>query len=124
MAGKQKYTPDQVIEAIRKTKGLVTLAAKSLGCDPDTIRNYARRYKSVSAAIREQRESVTDIAEASLFTAIQQGCAWAVCFYLKTQGRERGYVERRELTGAEGAPIPIAIIEVRGPDGRSKKEEP
>lgn len=113
-----------MIEAIRKTKGLVTLAAKSLGCDPDTIRNYARRYKSVSAAIREQRESVTDIAEASLFTAIQQGCAWAVCFYLKTQGRERGYVERRELTGAEGAPIPIAIIEVRGPDGRSKKEEP
>ena len=36
------------------------------------------------------------MAELSLFKAIQTGEAWAVCFYLKTQGKDRGYVERYE----------------------------
>lgn len=92
-----RYNAERVIQAIHDTKGLVSLAAQRLGCDPKTVRSYVHRYPTVAAALKEERESMTDIAELSLYNKIQSGEGWAVCFYLKTQGRHRGYIERHEL---------------------------
>lgn len=92
-----KYTTQQVIQAIRETKGLVSLAAKRLGCHPDTVRRYAARYPTVAAALREERAAMTDVAELALYSAIQRGEPWAVTFYLKTQGKDRGYTERIDV---------------------------
>ena len=36
---------------------------------------------------------------------LEAGDAWAICFYLKTQGKNREYVERQEVTGKCGDPI-------------------
>ena len=46
---KQKYTQQQIIEALRETKGMVYLAAKRLGCEAQTIYNYRDRYPAVRA---------------------------------------------------------------------------
>ena len=92
----EKYSYEQVVNAVVQAKGLTTVAARILGCDPNTVRRYQREYASVAAAFQEQRASVTDMAEAALFKAINNGEAWAVCFYLKTQGKDRGYIERVE----------------------------
>ena len=101
----EKFTAAQVCAALHKGRGLITAAAADLGCDPDTVRNYAKRYVSVREALVQAREAMTDIAEAALFKQISAGEAWAVCFYLKTQGKGRGYVERQEVTGKDGGPI-------------------
>ena len=100
----EKFTAAQVIDAIRQTKGMLTVAARKLGCDPHTIYRYVREYPTVAAVVKEQRESVTDMAELALYKAIQEGEGWAVCFYLKTQGKGRGYIERQEIehSGAIG----------------------
>jgi hypothetical protein len=47
--------------------------------------------------------------------------AWAVCFTLKTIGKGRGYVERNEVTGANGKDFipPIIYIPSNGRDGDS-----
>jgi len=97
MAGREKFTIAQVIQAIRDTKGLLSLAAQRLGCDWQTARNYTLRHAEVAAALKEERDAMTDVAELALFNCIQKGEAWAVCFYLKCQGKERGYVERHEI---------------------------
>ena len=93
-----RYTAAQVIMAIKVTKGLVSLTAKRLGCERKTIYRYVERHPEVAEALREEREAMTDIAELALFSKVQDGEAWAVCFYLKTQGKARGYVERSEIT--------------------------
>ena len=113
--GGNHYTTAQVIQAIRDTRGLTSLAAKRLRCSAETVRNYCRRYPTVAQAMREEREAMLDVAELSLFTAIQEREAWAVCFFLKTIGRARGYIERHELTGAEGGPVEHTIRVVREP---------
>lgn len=121
--GSEKYTAAQMIDVIRHAKGMVTVAARRLGCDPDTVRNYAKRYPTVAQAMKDEREGVTDVAELSLYRAVQNGEAWAVCFYLKTQGKGRGYVERAQVehSGPDGGPISLEIIDkiVRDADERS-----
>ena len=50
-----------------------------------------------------------DFAESQLHKQIQDGNTAATIFYLKTKGKRRGYIERQEITGAEGLPNDIKI---------------
>jgi hypothetical protein len=105
MAGKQRYTPQQIIEALERSKGLKNLAAKALGCDVDTVGNYIRRYPKVRAVAETQRGLMVDLAESKLYEAIQTGQPWAITLCLKTLGKDRGYVERQEQTGKHGGAL-------------------
>jgi transposase-like protein len=106
----RKYTPQQIVDALIESKGLIAPAARALGCSRDTIRSYLEEYTAVGQAKLDQREAVTDMAENSLYEAIRRGEAWAVCFYLKCMAKDRGYVERAELTGTNGAPVKIKLV--------------
>lgn len=101
----KRYTKEQVAAALTRTKGMITLAAQTLGCDPTTVRNYVARYPELQVVLSDERDRMTDVAELKLYEAIQGREPWAVSLYLRTQGRSRGYVERQELTGANGGPI-------------------
>lgn len=100
-----RYTKEQIATALTRTKGMITLAAQSLGCDPTTVRNYIARYPDLQTVLSDERERMTDVTELKLYEAIQNREGWAITLYLKTQGKQRGYVERQELTGANGGPI-------------------
>lgn len=91
-----KFSARQVTEALWECKGMVSFAAKRLGCTPQTIRKYAERFSQVALAIADAREEVVDTAELSLRQAVMNGEPWAVTMTLKTLGAKRGYVERRE----------------------------
>lgn len=108
---KQRYTQDQVIAALRETRGTMTLAADRLGCDPETVAAYATRYPRVRRELKSQRRRRVDIAELKLDQAIQNGEAWAIALVLKTLGKKRGYVERveQEHSGKGGGPITVVI---------------
>ena len=106
---KQRFTPKQVADTLIETRGMVFLAAKKLGCTDDTIYNYAKRYKAVGDALRQQRGQFVDMAELKLWNAVNEGEAWAVQFALRTLGKERGYVERSEVTGKDGEAFVIEI---------------
>jgi hypothetical protein len=104
------YTSAEVCDALRKTKGMQTMAAKLLGCDISTMWRHVQRSPTVAQVLKEEHEKVTDMAELVLYQQIQEAAPWAVCFYLKTQGKGRGYIERQELTGADGGPIKTLSI--------------
>ena len=109
MADKQRFTAEQVCEALRETKGMVYLAAKRLGVTGATVYNYRDRYASVRAVIEEQSGEVDDVAEMTLYKAIVAGEPWAIQFRLRTKGKTRGYTERTEVTGADGGAITVVI---------------
>jgi len=98
---KPKLSCEEIIAAIEKANGNLTAAARILGVTRQTLYNYRKRYKTVNDAIEEQREAMLDNAESVLYRAVLNGEAWAVCFFLKTQGKKRGYIERlqQESTG-------------------------
>lgn len=105
MARPKVYSDDQIIAALAKYKGLVYLAAKCLDCKPDTIRERGKVSPDVRDAIRVHRGRMVDVAEQKLMRAVERGEAWAISMVLKTLGKRRGYVERKEYTGARGGPI-------------------
>ena len=97
MARTERYTAEQVAQALTKSMGLVSVAAQSLGCSQTTVRTYIERYESVKQAQLDSREQMVDLGEAALVKAVKKGEGWAVALLLKTLGKGRGYVEKQEL---------------------------
>lgn len=84
---------------------MVYITAENLGCVPQTVYNYVNDYPAVAAAKELAEGKVIDLAELGLYKAILNNEPWALQFILKTKGKKRGYVERTELTGADGAEL-------------------
>lgn len=112
MAGKPRFTVQQVIDAINSTHGMVYLAAKALGCSHNTVYKYAKRHPTIQQAIDANRGRMLDTAESKLEAAIETGESWAVQFALRTLGKNRGYVERRqqEISGRDGGPLVVGNV--------------
>jgi hypothetical protein len=105
MANKHRYSAKQVEHALTDAKGMMFLAARTLGCSQETVRQYCLKYPSVQAAKDAQRGIMIDTAELKLWQSIQNGEAWGITLCLKTIGKDRGYVERQELSGTDGTPL-------------------
>jgi hypothetical protein len=109
----EKFTPAQIIAALELSAGVYMGAAQKLGCARTTIANYVERYADVRLAHERILEERLDLAETVLVKTMANHAQPnlqldAVKFYLKTKGRQRGYVERGEVAGATGEPIAVA----------------
>jgi excisionase family DNA binding protein len=95
--------PDRFIieKAIVKAFGNLSTAAKSLAVERATLYRWIEQ-EGLEQAVIEGRNRRLDFAESMLDKGMQDGNMTAIIFYLKTQGKSRGYVERQELTGADG----------------------
>lgn len=90
-------TAEKAIEAARDSKGFVTTIARRLGCSRQHVYNLMDKYATFKAAIDEEREGNKDFAEAKLFEQINAGNITGIIFYLKTQARDRGYIEKAQI---------------------------
>lgn len=113
MARPEAIDREELISAIWAAQGKVTVAAQRLGCTVRTIYNYANKYATVQNAIDEARamwdEKLVDLAELKLFQEVNDGSAWAIKYALSTKGKSRGYVERQEVTGADGGALNVVV---------------
>ena len=94
----RRYTVEQLIQALTASAGKVTSAARRLGCDRQVLYRYMEKFPQIVEAVTEARELQIDATELKLFAAIKRHEPWAILFYLKTQGRSRGYGERQDVT--------------------------
>lgn len=112
-----RYTAQQVADALTAAKGFVSVAARNLGCTDQTVRNYIERYSACKQAVTDAREAMIDYAEGKLYQNIQNNDTVSILFFLKTQAKQRGYVERGEqrieVSGANGNDIPIRVVDYR-----------
>ena len=98
---------EDVKQTLIETRGLITMAAKRLGCSRSTIYNYLNEHEELRETLEEARQLQVDMAESKLFDAVDRGEPWAVNTVLKTLGRDRGYGERVEITGAGGGALKV-----------------
>jgi hypothetical protein len=100
-----------MIDALAETRGMITLAARRLGCSPNTVRAYIAKYPSVDQAQREHHAQMGDMVELALYDeAVNKRNTAALIFLAKTKFKDRGYVERQEFTGADGGAVEQRVI--------------
>ena len=112
MAKTQQYTAAQIADALTEANGFVSVAARNLGCSDSTVRNYIERYAICKQTVIDSREKMIDIAEGKLYQNIMLGDNTAIIFFLKTQAKHRGYIEKSvtEVTGKDGQELPVIVL--------------
>lgn len=91
-------TIKQYCEALTKSKGMVMVAAQALGVGHSAVSNMIARNPQVARARDEAREMSLDLTELKLFERIGKGDTAAIIYYLKTQGKSRGYSEQYNIS--------------------------
>lgn len=102
-----------MIEALEKSLGIVTTACKAVGISRETHYRWLREDEKYKASVDSIADIALDFAESSLHKQIQKGDVSSTIFYLKTKGKHRGYIERQEVTGKDGANLVSIVV----PDG-------
>jgi len=96
-----------LLEALEKTLGIVTTACKIVSIDRSTFYKYVNEDEDFAKAVKDVDNVVLDFAESQLHQQIKDSNTASTIFYLKTKGKNRGYVERQEITGKDGDAIEI-----------------
>ena len=86
----------KVIEAFNETGGDFKETAKKLDCSHRTVWYRLENNAYLRKKLSQINNGRVDIAEEKLFEKVQEGNLSAIIFFLKCQGKERGYVEREE----------------------------
>jgi hypothetical protein len=87
----------EMIKALERALGVVTLACKEVGIARKTHYEWYNEDENYKQAVDDISEIVLDFAESMLHKRIQEKDTTALIFFLKCRGRKRGYVDRQEL---------------------------
>ena len=102
---KPSFSDARIAEALAKNAGIYRATARALKCDRHTIERRVKASPTLQIAAREAVENITDIAEGNVFKGILDNDKTYTLFFLKCRAKARGWVERSEVTGADGGPI-------------------
>jgi hypothetical protein len=94
---KIQQTKSALIEGLKQTLGVVTSACKIVGVDRTTFYKYLNEDESFAEQVKDIQDIAIDFAESKLYEQIKDNNTTATIFYLKTKGKNRGYVERQEI---------------------------
>lgn len=95
-----------MIQALEATLGVVTAACMECGIERKTHYRWLQADPKYKEAVEEIQNIALDFAETKLHQQIRSNNTTATIFYLKTKGKQRGYIERTELTGPDGKELP------------------
>ena len=116
----------EIIKALAKSRGFVSGAAKVLGMSSRRIYERIQASEALNQALKDIREENLDMAENKLLDAVEKRQAWAVCFYLKCQGKKRGYIEQPHAVEfaplGSGAALGLAYFDALLIDARERRE--
>jgi len=122
------YKKKVFLELLEKHKGVVSYACNATKTSRVTHYRWMKDDAVYAEAVVELTEESIDFVESKLFELINgvhyevknrdgsvtvykdRPCKTSIIFYLKTIGKKRGYVERQEVTGLDGAPLIVNVI--------------
>ncbi len=102
----KKIVKKGFIEAYEKSFGNILVSCKTVGIARQTYYNWIEKDLEFKEKIKsiEPKERFLDFLEGKLVEKINNGDTSSLIFALKTKAKSRGYVERQEITGADGIP--------------------
>lgn len=109
-----------MLEALRVSFGIIAHAAQQVGIDRSTHYKWLEDDPQYKADVADLKEYKKDFIESKLIKLINEGDTAATIFAAKTQLKDRGYIERNEITGSDGKPM---VTETHVKIIRDKKDQ-
>lgn len=85
------------LKALNENKGLVTYACQKTNVARQTHYLWLTTDEEYAKRVAEIRETVLDFGENQLLKNISEGKEASLLFFLKCQGKSRGYIEKKEI---------------------------
>ena len=86
-----------MIEALKSSLGVVTTASKKANIERTTHYKWLAQDDKYAEQVEAIKDIALDFAESQLHKRMQNGSDTAIIFYLKTQGKKRGYIEKQQI---------------------------
>lgn len=95
------------IESFETAYGNVSMACKLTDISRQTYYNWVDTDPGFVETLSQvkPKQKLIDLAEHGLQRKLVDGDITAIIFTLKTLGKDRGYIERNELTGKDGTAL-------------------
>lgn len=93
----KKISIDQIEGAIIEASGNIAQVARTFGMSRGAIHYRIDNSPKLQKVLADSRETMLDNAESVLYKKVLEGSTPELIFFLKTQGKARGYVERSEI---------------------------
>lgn len=93
---------EAILNALAQTSGIVSSACKAANVSRMTYYRYYNEDPDFKEKADDVKELQKDFAESLILKKMKEGDTTMIIFYAKTQMKDRGYTERREITGKDG----------------------
>ena len=87
----------QFLKVFEKNSTNISNACGKVGISRDSFYHWCNNSDIFKQKVDEAKEAMIDFAESSLYKQIKDGNTSATIFFLKTQAKKRGYIEKAEI---------------------------
>lgn len=91
-----------LLEALAQTSGIVSSACKACNISRMTYYRYYNEDPEFKEKADDVKELQKDFCESLILKKMKEGDTTMIIFYAKTQMKDRGYTERKEITSKDG----------------------
>lgn len=91
-----------LLQALANTSGIVSSACKAANVSRMTYYRWYNEDPDFREKADDIKELQKDFAESLILKKMKEGDTTMIIFYAKTQMKDRGYAERKEITGKDG----------------------
>jgi len=102
---------EEVATALLACGGFMSKAAEKLNMHYTSLSVRVNKSDKLKGLVTHIKETMLDYAELELMKAMKRGESWAICFFLKCKGKERGYVEKQVVVNSGNDNAVQIIIE-------------
>ena len=117
-----QVTFEEFMNAIRGSNGTLTNVANILGISIYFVKQTMTKYKHLLKEFTEFAEERLDNVQNAFYCKALNGDTTAQIFYLKCQGKERGWIEKAEAN-IQKAPVRVKLVPAKGTKRYGKKSD-
>ena len=108
---KTELQKEAMLTALETQLGIVSAACGKVGISRQTHYRWIAEDEDYATNVNELKNFALDFAESKLLECIKMNRETSIIFYLKTQGKKRGYVERQEIDLGENNKFRIEVFD-------------
>lgn len=102
MSEKMAREKEALLTALAANSGIVASACRAANVSRMTYYRYYNEDPDFKEKADDVKELQKDFAESLILKKMKEGDTTMIIFYAKTQMKDRGYVERKEIVGKDG----------------------